>query len=118
MTALKKFDDEAPKVIAFGAAGVQEGVARQAESEIARKIAARFDNARLKSLRFVPSSKINTFDGTRFEILANSTIQFGIGQDEDEEGRSELVDSVVTVDVSGQDQRLADVSIPSFSPRR
>lgn len=109
----EKVEGDRVKVIALGSAGISEALAVPVEAAIKQQLKGR--NARLKTVRIVPSTKSRILGTPKFEVLANTTIEFPQSGQGKAGGRMEVIESIVTIDEDGDRQHVASVTIPGFS---
>lgn len=102
------------RVIASGAVDIPEDIANQVKLAIVRLLANNQGRTKLKSVRFVPSTKSLLPDNEGFEVLANTTIEI-IGTEQGQlPNRSEVIESVVKIKQDGVTKKLVNVSIPGY----
>ncbi|HEY0411601.1 MAG TPA: hypothetical protein VGD66_00490 [Allosphingosinicella sp.] len=90
------------------------GVSRNLESKITQCldaiIGARYDNAVVKSVRFLPSTKSH-LSPDNFEIIANAIVKLDAPA---KQGRVEQLETVMTFSDAANAQDLMGISIPQF----
>ena len=100
----------APRVVGAEPVGVTEQVA----VEIGREVQTLFKNkgrkARLKAMRFIPST-LTALDDGAFQVIANTTVEIARAGTNP---RSETVESVVTFGRAEGAEKLQSLSIPAL----
>lgn len=97
-------------VIGAGALKVNKGVYQKIGKVVADQLSKSGAGARIRSMRFLPSTRIDLGDGS-FQFVANNIVEVpaGLGAT-----RTQAIDSVITV---GRDKRqiLERVTIPALA---
>lgn len=102
-----------PKIIAAGAADVPEEVAKDVGVAIREAVSAsKLGNAKLLSVRFVPSTRVMVGGAAGgYELLANATVEFG---SDPKFRRKKVVESVVKIADANGKQSLREVALPGL----
>lgn len=90
--------------------GVTEGVAVEIGREVQSLFEKKGREARVKAVRFIPST-LTVLDDGAFQVIANTTVEIartGAAP------RSETVDSVVTFGRTKGEEKLQGLSIPAL----
>lgn len=100
-----------PEIVAWKAAEIQEDVARQVKCAIVGIIANRTTDRKVRTIRFLPTTKAELAKEGSFELLANTTLSIAGSTAYQPFERSEVLQSVVTVSQIGKTQRLEEVDV-------
>ncbi len=101
----------APQIVGLLPPGITADVANAVGARIRDLFFEKGRGALVRSLRFVPSSLIK-LDGEHFQFVANATVVPERTSGDQRPTRAKVIDSVVTVDMSGDAGVVSDVTVP------
>jgi hypothetical protein len=103
--------DSAPQIVGLLPTGITADVAQVVGERIRAVFLEKGRGAIVRSLRFVPSSLIR-LDAEHLQFVANATVVPKRASDDHRPTRAKVIDSVVTVDLSGAAGVVSDVTVP------
>jgi len=107
-------DHDAPLIVGALPDGVDRALAEDAGRRIRDEFRVKGDGARLRSLRFVPSSLIRT-GADMAQFVVNAAVEPLRNVEGRALSRAKVVDSIVTVDL-GSKHRVTRVLVPFLEP--
>ena len=113
VSVAEKFDDTA-QVVAWKAAEISEEVADATKTRIVALLRKHAGDRQLRTVRFLPSTKVNLSRKGSFEVLASTTVEVDDPDHDFPFAKSEVLQSVVRIKNVGDKQKLEGVHLVGF----